>query len=706
MLIVDTQGKEAYYYRNLILLANSVGFQTAYKNLYDLLENPNIDAYQALFFMLSPSMITMSSTKHFFTKLCCLLPTQPAYSIPEHCWNALRSFAQQKNKAIAIILPGQINYNPQLQQCAQKAVERIGNIKQLDPQTKKTLHSFISYITTSDAQKGSIFGTSLINPGAPKFPAIDKPTKNMRAVLTPIHADQYTHRAQQALPIGLLLQVKKQNNTYLISKSSEFDFADVCEHFFKNPLSICDRNELLKAAQETLLAFRIAYETSRIPEKVETPRLPEPLTIEYLQRAKKQIAQRQQKEIDKSLYSCFLNRNGSLAWLDPYDFYAHEDAHQKIKLAVLEQYPQLKTACQEKVKAAIELTALQRGIRSIYDAQFTSIWFEFVPEWYLSEHGIRKEQRDEYVQRIRNLAQQLSAFFAARGARLPKLFLGINLTSNFRSYPVENAVQNLSGATYTKIPCPFDVAHFWKPEVLDVFDSFLTQFKDCIPIDGVFFDLEMYHAPDQTGAYTDQMDFSDMAWQAYCLYSHDKNAADIKTVKKRVAYLQKTKKFTQYFSALEQASKDLGAAIKRHMRKQIPNLLFGAYAPTLPYSWFYRGFMAGLSSPSQPLILATFNTDYASHYAWLAKHHVHLLHGSAIMLSKLKQDSDFSLISSILTHHDFVWYNRPSRMIYQYSQPELDTVWWGIEATPLSAKQLMAGIKKHHSTHSPQQVNL
>ena len=708
LLVVDTQGKDAYYYRNLIELARSTGFNVDYKNIYDLLENSDINQYHALFFMMSPQMLTMQPKSSFFNALVCMLPRLHTSTIPEYCWNILQSFAQQSNKAVGIILPGRIRYSPHLQQQAYKAIQRLGVLKHRTSPTKRLTRQFVTYITSPDTSKGSLFGTSLINPGDPTFPTITdrkgkeiskiiNPNNNeITATLTPVERERYNKRIQRALPVGLLIKDTDKNNAYLISKTSEFDFADLFEHLFKNPVSIEDRNELLNAAQETLLSWQQAYQTNQISSPSSRPTLPKQLTLSHLQKEKDRIAKQQKDHLNKAIYGWTLDEGISCAWLDPYDFYAQEDGKQKLRETVTAKTNDLDDAT---IKNRIETLALKRGIKLIYHAGFNLLWFELLPEWYLSPHGLRKKQREEYIQRIKRLGMQLRRFFAAHNRPLPKIFVGLNLTSNFKTYPVQNPAQDLYGNTYTKIPCPFDMGHFWKPEVLSIFDEFLTTFQDTLPVDGVFFDFEMYHAPEQGGMYGDSMDFSDLAWRTYCKQSKDTDAQTFKTVKERVAYLQKEKRFKQYFTALEQASRVLGGTIKQHMRTKKPDIMLAAYAPTLPYSWFYRGIMAGLSSPSEPLLLATFNTDYASHHHWLTKHHIHLLHGSAIMLSKLKQDNDFLIIPSLLTHHDFVWYNRPSRMIYEYSQEELDTIWWGIEATSFDARKAMQHIATHKLHH-------
>jgi hypothetical protein len=677
LLIVDTQGKDSYYYRNLITFAKTAGFQVDYKNIYDLLEDADINHYDALFFMMSPAMISINNSQRIFNTLYSILPINPVLHIPQHCLHVLRSFAHQKNKVIGLILPSTLHYSAILQKSAKQILSTIGQFHHLPQQSQIVINDFLNYLTQSDKQIGSLFGTSLINPAAScSWQPFTSSAQNIATI--PLTINQYDPLIQKIMPIGIIIHHQSQNNFYLISKSSAFDFADIQEHFFKNPIDISYRNQLLHAAQATLCALHQASQQLRIPSTIYAPSISKKLTLSHLQHIKKKIAHIQEKSINLKQYGWIFNQSIACGWFDPYDFFGHEDGEHKLDIKV-------------------QNIALDRGTKIIHDGGFKLLWFECIPEWYLSSHGLRKDKKEEYIERIQKIASALHSYFAKHHSPIPKIFLGLNLTSNFKSYPVADPVQSLSGTTYTKIPSPFDIKHFWQPEVLDVFDTFVTTFHQQLPIDGVFFDFEMYHAPEQTGSYTDLMDFSDCAWKTYCKWANNKQALHCKNLPSRLCYLQKNKKFRDYFSVLEQASRDIGCVIKQHMRKKIPHLLFAAYAPTLPSSWFYRGIMAGLSSPEEPLLLATFNTDYATHHAWLRNHHIHVLHGTALMLSKLKQSSDFNLIKKQLTHHDFVWYNRPSRMIYEYDENDLNKVWWGIEATPLDCKKLMARIKNEHN---------
>lgn len=691
LLIADTQGKDIYYYRNLILLAQGVGFTVDYKNIYDLLQENDINKYQAVFFMMSPAMLDMSLLQRFCNAFYCVLPVDKTQVIGAHCFNLIRTFARQHNKAIGIILPSG-TYNEKLQQYVHQAIYSIGQFQLVSSTVQSLIDATIPHLMQPDTRIGSLFGTSLINPSNELRTPCTLPSYDT-AHTVPYNIQNYSAVTQQTLPIGLLVQHTQHNNTFLMSTSAAFTFADITEHLFRNPLNFFHRNELLQAAHETLQAFHDTYIHHTIPKTITPHCLPSFFSLTSLQRAKQHTMRCQKKQINPQLYGWMLSKHIACAWLDPYDFFAHEDGEQYLTKLILKT--QQITTPNDQTKKLVEQLALQNGIQMLYDGNFDLLWFECIPEWYLSPHGIRKEQKDEYINRMQQLGDALQLFFQKHHRPLPKIFVGLNLTSNFKSHKVTNCVQSLSGGMYTKIPSPFDITNFWQPEVIDMFAAFVKNLNTHFPIDGVFFDFEMYHAQEQTGSYTDLMDFSDTAWKTYCHSSHNAAIAQL-SYKDRLAYLQCHKKFKHYFTILQEASRRIGYAIKQRLRRIMPHLLFAAYTPTLPSCWFYRGIMAGLSSPSEPLILATFNTDYQTHRQWLNKQNIYVLHGTAIMLSKLHTPADFTLIQQQLTHHDFVWYNRPSRMIYTYNQDKLNKMWWAIEATSAPCKEIMCNIQAIH----------
>lgn len=170
-------------------------------------------------------------------------------------------------------------------------------------------------------------------------------------------------------------------------------------------------------------------------------------------------------------------------------------------------------------------------------------------------------------------------------------------------------------------------------------------------------------------------------------------------VQDRVQYLKNNKRFAQYFEILTQEARKIGQQIRHQLQVLKPELRVAVYAPTLPSSWFYRGIMSGLSTPTTPLITATFNTDFYRHRPWLEQHNIFLKHGSALMMSKIT-DTDSSLIKQIAPHHDFVWYNRPSRQLYQTKTAHPRGKWWQAEYSEMKNKKLAQHIKQQHHKKS------
>ena len=680
LLILDSTGKEFYNYRNISLLAQSAGFNVFFKTIFDLLEDNSINNFDAILCMPTISMLMIKNEKYPLGKKTFCHPSN--LDINKYYAQAIKTFSSYSNKNIIFLLPSFYSKNNKKLQIIHKGIidflNKCIHFKKIANNLKETVHNFLQHLSIIDSNFSALFATALVTKEGTIIPStfnlpqssyIKTPSYSLNSLLQPL------------LPQSLLIHNKALGNTYLISSISHYCFSDIGEFLFKNPHTISDRNLLLNVTLQDLLAFRLAVENKKLYTKLPVLKLPSLFNTKTLHQMKKTIAKKQKNKISPS-YQWLFQKNGSCAWLDPYDFFGHED-----NLQIL-----------QKIKNS-EIVTLDRGIQIIYDANFDLLWFECLPEWYLSPHGLRARNKEEYIARLKKLFEQIKLSFVQKDKKLPKIFIGLNLTSNFKSYPVAHAVCNIFGKVYSKIPSPFDFKHFWKPEVLDVFKEFVSYFKEDIPIDGVFFDFEMYHAPEQTSAYTDLMDFSDFSWKIYCKTHYDKNAYKCKTINERIQYLQKHFLFRDFFKKQEKFAQALGKKLKYEMQKIIPGLLFGAYTPTLPSSWFYRGMMAGLSTPNQPLILATFNIDYISHYLWLLKNKINLLHGTAIMLSKLQKKADFSIISSSLGHHDFTWYNRPSRMIYQYDKNQLAKNWWALEASPLDTHEMMRFIRlNHHKT--------
>jgi len=505
------------------------------------------------------------------------------------------------------------------------------------------------------------------------------------------------------LPAGLIIKNKARNNLYLISKSSFFTFADIEENFFRCPQNRLERTELLAVAQQVLGEFYQACSTRELGSAQAhraTPPLPHKLTPAY--------SHQQQKHSEKELahrlktnnpYAWLVTEGISCGWLAVYDYFWNGTDN--------------KPNTTQK-RTIIQRTSMENGIRFLYDAQINVAWFEVNPESFLSERIRSPKKEKELREWMEPVIQEMLTQQKETGKPLPKIFIGVELTGNFGKNKPPHAVVDLFGTTYPNIPSPLDFTEFWQKELLAVFDVFCDLFATTIPITGIFIDFEMYHAVKQASLYTDTMDFSDTAWQIYCTALQKKEPARALTTlttqnslatqnrqsalekfyehEERIDYLIENKKLANYFQVLENNAYKLGRTIKKHLRARMPHLLFGAYAPALTNSWFYRGILRGLSSPTEPIIFASFNTDGAAHYDWLEKQGMHLIHGAPILLSKFQTPKDFTLIDSLRRSNNFIWFNRPSRIVYDKKQHE--KAWWAVEASYMDQDALALGIRR------------
>ena len=636
-LIIDTDGKQEYYYRVLQELARSCNFNCSYKNIYTMLESPDIDTKTtALFFFASPRFVMHLD-----------------HELSHDIVHTLKTFAQAPNKLIVLMLP---NYTS-----PQQLTKLIENIELPASVPAHTLaHAYLKIIGHPNAQSGKVYGTSLINKCA---------TNTQRTLpQLPPHLLLLPHTKQSDItscvhPLALTLYNKATNNLIALLPATDITFADIAENFHKNPHAIADRNTLLEHVQQLLWELKALHATHTFPNQ-KKPKLP----------------------------SCFIHKSSqqkksfSAAWLEPKDFYLHEE-------------PTMNTD-------RIQQTCAD-GCTFLTDCNFDLLWFEVNPEWYFSPMALFKKDKDKVMSAMKNIGTQLKKLGDhpskpskpskpnKSNKKIPKIFIGSDITSNFNGQKPKHCAYDLYGTAYPNVPSPFDIEHFWQQELLNTFKECHRQLKNDAPIDGLFLDFEMYQAPKQASSYHDLMDFSECAWHVFI--GVRKNTPQCSSVKDRVDYLKKNKLFNAYFTALTDKARDIGQLITQQLKAIDPSLRVAVYAPTLPSSWFYRGMLSGLSSKTNPLITATFNTDYLLHKDWLNKQHIHITHGSAFMMSKLQHTDDFNAVKKLSDQHDFMWYNRPSRQLYQTIKSPPANKWWQAEYSSLKNSVIANGIKSIHT---------
>lgn len=620
-LIIDTDGKKAYYYRVLQELGSQSQFTYRYKNIYDMIEDPTIDAdIEAIFFFASPQFI--SHIGHAITK---------------EIMHTIKIFSQKHGKLIVLLLP---NYaSPKL---LAQFLENSALTNHVS--SKNIAHIYTKYLGHPNAQIGKQYGTSLINKTSHTIkPAIPQNTP-ANLLFLPQSNEYADHK------LALCLYNKKTDSICALLPTTDVTFADIAENFHKNPHAIIDRNKLLMHTQQVLLELSSLHRNHTVCSK-KISRLP---SCFYKQPNKKK-------------------KSFSAAWLEPKDFYLHEEPS-------LKKNPLTETCTRE--------------CSFLSDCNFDLIWFEVNPEWYFSPRALYKKDHDAVMQIMHTIGTHLK-----NNARPSRLFIGSDITSNFNGQKPNHCVYDLYGTAYPNIPSPFDVENFWQQELIDPFIKCYKELCSACPIDGLFLDFEMYHAPRQSTSYHDLMDFSDCAWKTF--KNKNPHIPWKQNVSERVCYLKEHKLFTHYFDCLTNAIADIGLHIKKSLNNLNPKLAIALYAPTLPSSWFYRGITKSLSSVKKPILMATFNTDHLLHQPWLKKQGIHLLHASAFMMSKLADEYN-TLLPQLTKTHDFVWYNRPSRQLYQQGIVHKYTdKWWASEYSPLEndtiTKILRSTHQKNHS---------
>jgi len=334
-------------------------------------------------------------------------------------------------------------------------------------------------------------------------------------------------------------------------------------------------------------------------------------------------------------------------------------------------------------------------VSSIKEAGFNLLWLICNPEEFFSpQAAIRPHEGQKFLHELQQFTQQIYEEYPDK--KYPHVVIGFDITNNYRLKPVNDHVVDVFETHYEHVPAPLDDT-FWQTELIIPFDA-VTEYWDnncTVPWAGVFFDMEMYHAPKEASSYTNTMDFSDTAWR---VYTHDKPALQNYSCKERIEFLHKHALFEDYFTCLTQKAHSIGKRIREHVRAKNPNAMIGLYYANLPGTWFTQGFLAGLSTPEDPIIFFTFNNDFFNHYEWLVQHDIYCFHASALLLSKFKTTADFSHINAIMPRHDGIWFNKFSRLLQSRNKKKWE--WdWGLETSPLPRR-----VVAHHINHHMQQT--
>ena len=653
LLLIDTGFNDEYTYHNFFLIAQSVGFKLDYKQFYDVQES-DLNDYTCIIFSLDGNFVN----NYFEQQKPLHVSTSP---VVQKIVSLMHSFKQQKNKLLGVMLPSKMANSAKAS--FEHALMICMECLSLNDAMKKSLATFLQDIMQSDTIRSSDYHTTLLTKkdestccrrAKPiRNNTTNKITNSIISGFLPLK------HIPQAPPLAWYGSNTKSNSHFFVTKKSLVTFADIGENFIYNPLDFSLRIDRLNELQQLLFELYQAALLGKLSKisDFQKPCLPQQFTQDFILRKKKQYSAQRMEHVNKKLYDWV---NSELIWCGWANLGPYEGKETNVAQSLLTSHLNL-------------------------------LWLQLNPELFLSVNGTLNKEKDKFFNRIRSFTKALQEASLKSGEKIPHIFVGTEITGNFANKPVKNPVVDAYGHVYTKIPSPFDFKNLWQTEVLDVFDRMCAHWpviSNSIPLRGIFFDFEMYHAQDQAAHYEPIMDFSDLAWNIYCKETKQLFLNKIKDVDNRIAYLMNNKKCGDYFDQLKKQAFLIGRKIKDHIKRKLPNALIAVYDIHLPHAWFYKGMLEGLSTPQEPVILATFNIDFYSHYEWLIKNKIYAYHLPVLLLSKFKKLADFDYIEQIAQFHDGMWFNRISRL-----EESRDLI--NVEVTPLPTPLVVKKMGEH-----------
>lgn len=781
-LFVDTSGKISYYYRNFIAMANSAGFKTKYKNFYSFISSPKFEKFKTVFFVIEDKQFLenlnnglvkngIESLKSFVNEggknLALFFPTDTKVEKINEFTNLIGINQNQELKPI-------------LDSFSATALRRDGFKGRLFGTTliKKTSEIDFESKNFNHKHYDVLFRKNIKEEEKDKVEpiAITLPLKrDLSKVVQIIFPLGLCFKDEKLKNIYLIANLADYMFCDIVEnfRSNPIDFAIRDERLKASLLVLKDFNNIVskkslsvnsnvinidkvinKEDNSQVINKKLINKEELLEKKIG---LPTKITKEFILSEKNKYDKKVRERLAGSTkYSWIFENQLLCGFSDPGDFFMTEAAPVLKDTPATENNGKDNSANtgentgvnnsensgksenigkienqDKKAEGPVVRSPMERGMDFIYDSGINIAWFEFGPEGYLSK--LSKADPNLIVGNIKRMYGQMKKVFDEKNnfkdneksglfmpkRQLPKFFIGTNITTNYRSNPVNATTKDFFGKEYTKVPCPLDFDNFWKPELIDVFDSLIQKLSgkdesgknnetlennevleknetlknnENIKIDGILLDFEMYHAQDQASDYTDYMDFSDYTWQLYAKKAKNNALLEYKTVEERTKYLAKNKLFNDYFNFLISEARSIGMKIKKFFNQKLPNAIIAAYAPTLPSSWFYRGMLAGLSSEKEPVLFLTFGTDFYSHADWLEKQGIYLIHGSVILLSKFEKSEDTKLINDMLKYQNFVWLNRISRMVHPVDKRSGQ--WWELEVSKMPTEDLAKEIRK------------
>ncbi|HBR70617.1 TPA: hypothetical protein DIC20_03125 [Candidatus Dependentiae bacterium] len=441
-------------------------------------------------------------------------------------------------------------------------------------------------------------------------------------------------------PIALMIKNDQWN--LFISTLSNMTFADLEEDNKRNPIEPYKRKELLNA---TLSSLKTVFKEINKNNKNEK-------TI-----FKKNVLNKLVNKKTKTLnYQTYKKQSGLFKWVS-----------NGISCGWL--------------SIDYDPKMIEKNLNYIAQTKFDMLWLELPLKLY--------KKSEEFNKKINFFTKKLEEAYQNKNQLLPKIFIDFDFGATLHWCHQSTHPIDIYGNEYKKVPAPLEYKEFWRPCILKVLKNVCNKWKNeignGIPIDGIIFNFYFWNSKEMP-FYTNLIDFSDSAWNAYQKYHPAINISSTE----RINYILKNNKLTEYLFILEKEASELAKLITDDIHQILPCAMIGAYTQTPLDTWFYRAIMQNLGSKQNPLLWFTNNLNYYGHRNWIDSHHIHALHLTNIYLDHFNNRQDIHLINKLAQSHDGLWYSRASRIGEKYQQNK----WWSPEATTCNPKKLINLINK------------
>jgi hypothetical protein len=182
-------------------------------------------------------------------------------------------------------------------------------------------------------------------------------------------------------------------------------------------------------------------------------------------------------------------------------------------------------------------------------------------------------------------------------------------------------------------------------------------------VKGVTVDYEMYGF-EPIIFYPEAIGFEDVSYRAFLRAAEGHVDAKLLSEaaalgpSQRYPWLRDHALLGTFYLLLEGESEKLGRLIRERIHAINPNFILGAYHAGLPYSWFYRGLIRGMSTPEMPMVWLSFQGLSGADMDRFWAHGQHMLNASALMLGTFPIAQWKDAMMAGRRFHDGYWLNR------------------------------------------------